>query len=267
MTISGHPGKTRLHSAWAWPGTGVEAAAGHSRSAVDELQKVVALRPSPLASRSLRNHHNTLAKPAATTSKPPAPMPAPTKSRASEIDDIFASKPKAQLAAAGAAPTPNPGAGAGAAKAAAGAISSLPPTKSQKKKAKAKAAGVVGEVAGSGGAGGGAGEEVPGRKAPEVIADTSAAIDRYRVDAPPTLKRKAGEEGEKEQDEEDRFMDSRGTTREWGDPSAGSSQSASQTDRTADRHTRRVLACHRAEDGRRAGYLRCIRAQDWAGRR
>ena len=144
-----------------------------------------------------------MAKPAASTSKPPAPASAAKKSQAFEIDDIFASKPKT-APAGGLMTTPNP-APAGAAKHALEAISSLPPTKSKKTKAFDPVEGSE-PVARTAAAG-----EVPGRKAPEVIADPSAAIDSYRVQAQPTLKRKAGDEVDKEAEEEERFMDSRGT--------------------------------------------------------
>lgn len=112
----------------------------------------------------------------------PAPTPAPTKgskrsAAAAEIDDLFAAKkPK---------PAPAP--------AAADVEMVSPPTK---KKDKGK-----------------------GKAGPVEVVDTSATIERYRNAPAPLLakKRKAGEDAEgdeKMQDEEEAFMDSRGTTSE-----------------------------------------------------
>lgn len=129
--------------------------------------------------------------PIASSSKPaPAPAAAQPKKRAlasAEIDDIFSKKPKLSTV-----PTPI-----------------AEPPKKNKGKGKATTAAAP--------------EEKPAKKgkAPETIMDTSAGIDSYRVAAPVVKKRKAGEDGVgasgegagKEMEEEDRFMDSRGTNR------------------------------------------------------
>lgn len=132
-----------------------------------------------------------MVKAVASSSKPtPTPAAAQPKKRAlasAEIDDIFSKKPKLS-----AVPPP-----------------AAEPAKKNKGKGKATAAPAACEKPGKKG------------KAPETILDTSAGIDSYRVAAPVVKKRKAGDDrigaaGEgagKEMEEEDRFMDSRGTNR------------------------------------------------------
>lgn len=150
-----------------------------------------------------------MAKSAASSSKTPATAPAAGKKTAAfEIDDIFASKPKQASATTPASAS----AAASTTKLAADAISSLPGGKSKKKKGKSKV--TEPEMSEVKDATGAAGEGLV-RKVPEVIADPSAGIDNYRVEAPPTLKRKAGEELDKEAEAEERFMDSRGTISKW----------------------------------------------------
>jgi hypothetical protein len=109
---------------------------------------------------------------------------APNKRALSELDDIFAKRPKV---------TPTT------------VVAPAVEHKAAKGKGKGKAK--VDEAAAS------------VKKAPVEIVDTSASIIAYRPEAAPT-KRKAGGEGGgdgagvgKEEEEEDRFMDSRGTNR------------------------------------------------------
>ncbi|GAA5906146.1 hypothetical protein JCM6882_006058 [Rhodosporidiobolus microsporus] len=149
------------------------------------------------------------AKPAAASA--PAPPPA-KRTAASEIDDIFstaAKKPKlsAEGAAAGGAAT---GAGADAAGA-----------KSKKKKGKGKA---MGEDGGEAKAPlkdeQDQAKVVPPKRVPVEVVDTSKTIESYKPEAAPPVKALAPNATEAERkaaEEEERFMDSRGTRKKTED--------------------------------------------------
>lgn len=153
---------------------------------------------------------------ASTTKKRPA--------AASEIDDIFAKKPKATSTtlASGAAMS--------------GTTSTFePPAKKVKKADKSPAASATAEEK----------APAPSKRVPETVVDTSKAIEGYKP-APleqKTLKEDATEEEKKAFEEEERFRDSRGL-REFS-PCAQMSTKL----------TPAAIAPHRSKDGRWAAHL------------
>jgi hypothetical protein len=142
------------------------------------------------------------AQPRASISKPTSAPPTKKRAAVSEIDDIFSKKPKPPSVA-----TPLPTV------AAEGSLN-----KKKKSKGKGKeTARPDGEENKSGG--------VKAKRVPETIVDSSAAIDSYRPASVPVVKkRKAGGDGaeaDKVEEEDDRFMDSRGTNSELASAEAG----------------------------------------------
>ncbi|GAA5933417.1 DNA-directed DNA polymerase IV [Sporobolomyces koalae] len=123
-----------------------------------------------------------------------------TKKRpaASEIDDIFAKKPKPTSATLEAA-----------------AQATSTKQKKKDKKGKAKAAHVVDEEAQSEGT---VVQPVP-KKAPETVVDTSSAIEAYKPAAAQSIKKAKDmtDEEKKAAEEEQRFRDSRGTRKKTED--------------------------------------------------
>lgn len=147
------------------------------------------------------------AKPAATTAAAPAPA---KRTAASEIDDIFstaAKKPKLS------ADSPTTAAGAGAAIGAAGGA------KKSKKKGKGKAEEKDEASEAQDGLkqqkDEGEDKPAPPKRVPVEVVDTSKTIESYKPEAAPPVKvlgANATEAERKAAEEEERFMDSRGTS-------------------------------------------------------
>ncbi|BGP49573.1 hypothetical protein JCM10450v2_005468 [Rhodotorula kratochvilovae] len=142
-------------------------------------------------------------------------MAAAKKRTASEIDDIFAAKkPKPSLAAPAAQKPAGAATSTAAAPAATGTAASGP---AKKKAKKDKAAGAVAEAPAQGKA-----DKLPAapsKRVPETIIDTSKAIETYKPEPliPKTLRENATDEERKAAEEEERFMDSRGTRKKTED--------------------------------------------------
>ncbi|GAA6028584.1 hypothetical protein JCM8097_007294 [Rhodosporidiobolus ruineniae] len=147
--------------------------------------------------------------------KPAAAQPPPKRSAATEIDDIFAApakKPKQAPPADEPAQAPATGA-----------------SKKKKGKKAGAAAGGTGEAAhgsaapssaGAAAAGGDKLTPAPAKRAPVEVVDTSKAIEAYRPEDAPAMKALAANATEAEKkafEEEERFMDSRGTRRKTDD--------------------------------------------------
>ncbi|BGP17709.1 hypothetical protein JCM10213_005289 [Rhodosporidiobolus nylandii] len=149
-----------------------------------------------------------------------APAP-PSKRKASEIDDIFsAKKPKPSAASAASTPANPPSSACPAA--AGGAETGTTSSKKRKSKKGKAGASTVSEGSGTSEVKDGAADKlsVPPKRAPVEVVDTSRALETYKPE--PVLVRKAlgadaTEAERKAAEEEERFMDSRGTRRKTED--------------------------------------------------